>query len=401
MMRVGILTYHWVSNFGANLQALSTYCYLVNNGYEPVIINWVPADVEEMYNKSVLTCQNNIHHKFSKENFLNITEICRNGQDIAKEIERVKISKVIIGSDAVFTNLPKLARYRLCRRGFIHIKPKSDTDFPNPFWGDFVNYLKKPIEIVAISASAQNMPYKKILFAQEKNGYKNALMRFKYITVRDIWTQNMIKFLTGGRIVPQITPDPVFAFEQNVMPKRIDYVRNKLGINGKYVLFSGWATVKDQKWILELESLFREKSIILVGLPKTTMRVFNSPLKYNLEFPISPLEWYDAIKYSNGYIGELMHPLLVSLHNSVPVFSFDTYGFTRFGRLDVKSSKIYQILKRFNLLDNYYNRKFKRDLPSPSYVFASIMSFDKEKCFTISRTMLSEYNEMMKSSLSI
>ena len=43
-MRIGLLTYHWVANYGANLQALSTYCYLDNNVYNPIIINWVPND---------------------------------------------------------------------------------------------------------------------------------------------------------------------------------------------------------------------------------------------------------------------------------------------------------------------------------------------------------------------
>lgn len=400
-MKIGILTYHWVSNFGANLQALSTYRYLINNDYEPIIINWIPEDVEEMYSKTVLGCQNDIHHKFSKDNFLNITEICRNGKDIAKEIERNNISKVLVGSDAVFTNLPRLARYRLCRKGLIHVKPKSDADFPNPFWGDFIDFLNKPIPLVAISASAQNMPYKKILFPKEKSVYREALMRFKSITVRDVWTQNMIKFLTAGSIIPQITPDPVFAFEQNVKPEKIDYVHKKLNLKGKYVLFSGWSTVKDHSWIIELESIFREENITVVGLPKTTMRVFKSPLKYNLEFPISPMEWYDAIKYSDGYIGELMHPVLVSLHNAVPVFSFDTYGFTRFGRLDVESSKIFQILSRYGLLGNYYNRKHNKFFPTPSTVFESIKSFDKKQCCDLSKKMLSEYNEMMKSSLSI
>ena len=40
-MRIGLLTYHWVANYGANLQALSTYCYLDNNGYNPISsLNW-------------------------------------------------------------------------------------------------------------------------------------------------------------------------------------------------------------------------------------------------------------------------------------------------------------------------------------------------------------------------
>ncbi len=400
-MKVGILTYHWVSNFGANLQALSTYCYLKNTGHEPIIINWVPADLEEIYREKVLPCQIISHQQFVKENFPCITRVCRTDEDIAREIERNCITRVLIGSDAVFTNLPKLSRYRLSRKGIVHLKPKSDSDFPNPFWGSFVHYLSKPIDIVAISASAQNMPYKTILFSKEKNSYKNALLRFRRISVRDVWTKNMIEYVTSGKLVPEITPDPVFAFEQNVHPHKIGFVRRRLGVCGKYVLFSAWSTIKNQEWIRNLESLFNEEGIVLVGLPKTTMSSFKSPLRHNLEFPISPLEWYDTIKFSNGYIGELMHPLIVSLHNSVPVYSFDTYGFNRFWKLDVKSSKIYQVLSRFGLLKNYYNHKLHMHLPTPQVVFDLISNFDREACHSMSATMLDEYNDMMNKSLDI
>lgn len=37
-MNIGILTYYRVANFGANLQAVSTYYYLKNNGYNPLFI---------------------------------------------------------------------------------------------------------------------------------------------------------------------------------------------------------------------------------------------------------------------------------------------------------------------------------------------------------------------------
>lgn len=400
-MNIGILTYHWVSNFGANLQTLSTYKYIENSGHKPIIINWIPEDLENVYDNKVITCQNNIHKQFAKDNYINITKICRNSKDIAEEIVSNKISRVLIGSDAVFTNTPKLARYRLCKRGVIYLRPKSDNIFPNPFWGDFISYLEKPIEIYAISASAQNMRYKKIIFKNEKNDYGNAIKKFNNVTVRDIWTQNMVKHVTAGEIIPDITPDPVFGFEQNVRPEKIDYVQKKLKIKKNYLLFSAWSTIQDNDWIIKLEKKFEEYGMIVVGLPKTTMKSFNSPLKYNLEFPISPLEWYDAIKYSSGYIGELMHPILVSLHNSVPIYSFDTYGYNKFFKLDVESSKIYQILKRFNLLDNYYNKKLNKTIPTPNFIAERIFSFEKKKCTIEANKMWNEYNKMMTKSINL
>lgn len=394
-MNIGILTYHWVSNFGANLQALSTYKYILNSGNTPFIINWIPEDVENYYLRNVQNSQNIAHRNFVKENFFNISSVCRDDKAIADEIERLNISKVIIGSDAVFTTVPSLAQFHLSKRGIIKSVPYSDSILPNPFWASFVTHLNHSVKMIAMSASAQNTPYHRILFSNEKKQYKKALERFDFMTVRDIWTKDMIRFVTNDELNPIITPDPVFAFEQNVHPERLSYVDKKLNINCPYVLYSAWASIKDNEWLLELERLFAEKSIALVGLPITTMKGIESPLKLNLAFPISPLEWYDSIKYSAGYIGGLMHPVLVSLHNSVPVFSFDTYGFRKWGKLNVKSSKTYQILSKFDLLENYYNKKYNRMLPSPSEVVNKILNFDKERCSCVSKQMLHEYNNMM------
>lgn len=400
-MKVGILTYHWVANFGANLQALSTYKCIENTGNIPIIINWIPEDVECKYEKIVLRNQIQAHNKFAANNFKNISRICRNSVDVANVIDELEIDLVLIGSDAVFTNVPKLAQFHLCRRGLVHVKPASDTNFPNPFWGDFLNHTKKQVLVRAVSASAQNMHYKKICFPGERSAYSSAIRRFDKLFVRDVWTQNMVSFITKGEIVPSVTPDPVFAFEQNVHPQPINYIQRIFPDVEKYVLFSAWDTIKDNSWITDLENLFGSKGIAVIGLPKTTMKSMKSPLKRNLHFPIDPLEWYDSIKLSSGYIGELMHPVLVSLHNAVPVYSFDTYGYSMFGKLDKTSSKIYQILKRFEFLDNYYNRKLNKKIPTPQTVFESILRFDANSCKKESSRMLNDYNNMMSEIIKI
>ena len=40
-MRIGVITYYKVKNFGANLQAVSTYMYLKNNGNN---VQWVASN---------------------------------------------------------------------------------------------------------------------------------------------------------------------------------------------------------------------------------------------------------------------------------------------------------------------------------------------------------------------
>lgn len=397
-MNIGILTYHWVSNFGANLQALSTYKYLENHGYNPIVINWVPERLEKYYQDKVPFEQNEAHRLFKEKHFKNITDLCRDEKDIARVIDDCNIDIVIIGSDAVFSTKPFLSRIHFGKKGITVLKPCEDAVMPNPFWGNFIPYVKKRIKVVALSASAQNSPFRKALFPFEKQAYRDALSQFSCVTVRDIWTQRMVSFFSKGRIIPNVTPDPVFGFEQNVNPGKHFYVRDVLHIEKPYVLLS--VSSMTTEWQLELERLFNEQGIEVVGLPRTTVR-FNSPLKYCLSFPLDPLDWYDAIKCSSGYIGELMHPVLVSLHNSIPVYVFDTYGFKSKGTLDKATSKTYQIIKKYKLLDNYYNRLIAKVPPLPQVVVRSIMTFDRERETMVSSAQLSEYNSAMQTILTV
>lgn len=393
-MNIGILTYHWVANFGANLQALSTYCYLKKDGHNPIIIDWVPEDLEKYYDKVVPEEQREAHYKFAKLNFASITKRCRTSIDVANAIVENNIHMVVIGSDAVFTYIPNLCRLRLSKRkGFVCFKPCVDSDFPNPFWGDFLNYLKSDIKVCVMSASAQNTNYKFIL---NKKPFEKALSRFSYISVRDVWTQNMVSYLTNKKIIPKITPDPVFGFEPNVVPEITkDFIINKFNLNENYVLVS--ITDKDitSKWLYKLADEFEKRGINLVSLDQTNKQL-SAKLSNHVGFPLDPLEWYSLIKYSSGYIGELMHPILVSLHNSIPVYVFDLYGFNKGGHLNPLSSKTYQILSKFELLNCYYNKKLNQPIPSPDHVVATIMNFDKIRCRKQSLVMYDEYCNMMK-----
>lgn len=399
-MKVGILTYHFVSNFGANLQTISTYKYVEKMGHIPIIINWIPEDLFRYYEKNVPFAQNEAHYQFAQNNYKNITKLCRSSRDIAEVIDEQQIELVIIGSDAVFTYVPKLSRFHLTRKGVIYSKPCIDSDFPNPFWGDFMNYVKSSVKVAVMSASAQNTEYKKIISRKQKSAFCDAITKFSYLSVRDIWTQDMILYLTRGKVCPIITPDPVFAFQQNVSPMKESFVIKKMNINTPYLLVSLTGKYDNRDWLKQLELEVQKLGLTLIGLPQTNKK-FNKCLEHNIEFPIDPIQWYNLIRESNGYIGELMHPVLVSLHNANPVYVFDQYGFRSLNGLDQKSSKTYQIMKRFDLLSNYHNALMNPIFPNPKDVLSRIISFDKDKCRNKSDEMYKEYSAMMDNILGL
>ena len=398
MKRIGILTYHCVPNFGAQLQALSTIKYLSNNGYEPIMLHWYPKDLEEFYYKRVSQEQNQIQMNFAETN-MPLSRLCRDLDELCAEIKRLKVEAILLGSDALFDYTPDYFRYNYSIRKLkkIPIFITSNHCLPNPFWASFNDKLDSPLPTIGFSISSQNMPYYK-LKNEERQELGRLLKYFKGITVRDKWTQKLVEYLTPNKNI-QITPDPVFAFNNNIGDSIYtkEYICKKYNLPDKYVLVSFIYPDLPDEFVNEIISSVEQKTgAECVSFPMPDkLRVFNT--KHTINLPLSPIDWYYLIKYSDGYIGERMHPIIVCLHNSVPFYCFDQYGAKKviiprvWSMFLPKSSKIYDILERAGFLDNM---SFYADLKklTPNYVVDKFLSFDKQHCSDFALLMLKKYN---------
>lgn len=397
MKRIGILTYHCVPNFGAQLQALSTIGYLHNHGYDPIILNWYPQDLEEFYLKRAHKEQNACQYSFSQTE-MPVSNRCSTLDELCKEIERLQLDGIFLGSDALFDYIPESCRYNLSLKKFKKVPffVESNHRLPNPFWGSFDDYLTKHVPFVGFSISSQNMPYSK-LNSEERVELKRLLLKFKGLTSRDEWTKKMIENVSGRTDI-SITPDPVFSFNQNT---RFNITKEdickKYNLPENYILISFLYPIASDEFVNGIIRLVEEKTgAECVSFPMPDkLRKFNT--KHTINLPLNPLDWYYLIKYSRGYIGERMHPIVVSLHNSVPFFCFDQYGanvvviprvWTRFVP---KSSKIYDILGKAGFLDNTC---FYKDIKSitPEYVVNRFLAFDHNKCNLFAKNMQDNYN---------
>lgn len=400
-MKIGLLAYHSVCNFGAMLQLLSTYMFLENHGHEPVVINWVAKDLEEYYAQntpvSQIENQKKLRLKLWKE-----TCLCRTIEDVANIISTEHIEAVIIGSDAVAQHHPLFERIIFPCRNIIAINPvTSDVVFPNPFWGIWTDYLDKPVPVALMSAASQDSKYKYISKKLRKQ-MKERIMAFCYVSVRDVDTQKMFSFITEGQCCPSVTPDPVFAFNQNaasLVPSKEELMK-KYGLSDKYMLISFKNEKRSnvsQTWLNKFQDIAKHHGIQCVSLPFSTS-LSAGKLESEIALPLNPIDWYALLKYSCGYIGNNMHPIVVCIHNAVPFFSFDNYGTKHANGLfcDSSTSKIRHILKVANLLDcRIASNSLFRRTPSPEHVFNKLQTFDKAKCITFAQSYLCKYNEMM------
>lgn len=403
-MKIGIITYHCVCNFGAQLQAVSTVGFLRRKGYDTVVIHWYPQDLDDMYKKKISSEQYAEHIKFAEQN-MPLTKLCRTESELLNVINENNLDAILLGSDALFKFLPRSERKIFSKQKLrIVDKPFASDQIleGNPFWGSFIPKLKKDIPVVVVSVSSQNAAYKKTN-KYEFNQLKTALERFKYISVRDEWTKNLVEYFTGNTNI-RVTPDPVFSFNQNTdlsVPSKQE-IQEKYNIPDKYVLLSFKSNAITTKFISEIETRLTVEGYTSVAfLHPEGLKDYG--LTHKITIPLSPLDWYYLIKYSSGYIGERMHPIVVALHNSIPFFCFDEYGtikkripyINKFGKFIPESSKIHHILSKAGLLNNMVQMKLGLKYAISQEIVERFLSIDKQQLLDFSKSQQLSYEKSM------
>lgn len=402
-MRVGILTYHGVPNFGAQLQTLSTVCYLRNAGHEPIVLNWYPEDLTKIY-RHIAPKQLNAHNEFMLK-YLPVSSLCRTEEELLKEIEGLNLDAIFLGSDALFKYIPikkrwfiKMGKYKP-RLVSVNV-PSVEKLQGNPFFGGFLSKLTKNIPASVYAVSAQNTQFEKMI-GKEKHLMKSFMSNFNLISVRDVWTKQMVESVMGVSNI-NIFPDPVFAFNQNVgdlIPSR-EEVYEKFGIKSDYVLISFRTHICSDEYIQSIANEAKKNGLIPIALTMPE-GVRGNAVEKVISIPLSPMYWYALIKYASGYIGERMHPIIVCLHNSVPCYVFDEYGcqdmskviFPRPIKFKNESSKIYHIMNEANMLGNWYSYASNESHPTPSEILKKILNFDSKRCEMFSNFQYSKYSE--------
>ena len=402
-MRIGVLTYHCVPNFGAQLQATSTVGYIRRMGHEAVVLHWYPQDLEDMYAKRIPRDQIEAHNAYTRD-LLPVTDICRTEDDLVRMIKLNNLDAIIVGSDALFKYMPLKLRKRFSKRKLRYVT-RNVTSVErlegNPFFGSFVSKLERQIPVVAFSVSSQNCPYF-AMTKQEKTQMCEAMSNFSSITVRDEWTKDMVENIMGTTDV-SISPDPVFSFNQNSyvqMPTK-EEILMKYQLRDNYLLFSFSNRYVEKSYIQQMATIAHDRSYLPVAFPMPE-GLYDAGIETKVSLPLNPLDWFALIKYSAGYIGERMHPIVVCLHNAVPFFSFDEYGTTRnklFGlqkEYVQSSSKTFRILERAGLNEWMHSYKLGSECPSVDLVMSKIAGFDKKRCHSFSCSMQEEYVHHMK-----
>lgn len=399
-MKIGIVTFYRVPNFGANLQAVSTYRYLEKAGHTPVFLHYISKWTSKVYDKLQKDVQVEKHFDFIDKYIENQSKELRTSEDVLRAIDDYQLDAIIIGSDAVAQHHPLLSNQTIHSSLKSWLKPiQPELRFPSLFWG--CGFVGK-VPMALMSVSSQNSPYLKFS-ERTKQDMLAIINQMLYVSSRDVWTKQMYEYIGYKKEVP-ITPDPVFAFNQNVgklLPSK-EEICKRFGLPEKYALIGLKSQVLSFDELSYLQNEFLKKQTECVAFPIITTINYKHPFKHIIKMPLSPMDWYAIIRYSSAYIGNNMHPIVVSLHNAIPCYSLDNWGTVNFWgkKLHDNSSKVLDILSRYNLVDYRCEVENGKCNVSAEEIMEKIKDYPTDRVKLQSQKQLDSYNSMMEEILS-
>jgi hypothetical protein len=304
-MRIGVITYHWVANFGANLQALATTRWLASRGHDVLLVDYRPPALIDKYRSTVPEEQFEAHQAFCR-GCLPLTATFQTQAELRAAASDLDLGAAFTGSDAVFR-----LDYRLGR---------EDTTFPNPFWLDWVpgsNVVTGSIAASAMGTNFLGLP------RDIRRGVRERLTAMEHVTVRDYWTQLMVLLVTAGRVRAGFLPDPVMILGDVF---DFDGVSDETTHYGEpYILLGTPTRLLDEDWVGGLVADAHRRGVAVIGLPMPEGDCAPGPLDWRVPVPLDPVAWYRWIAGARGYIGVRFHPIVVAMACGVPFVSLDLY----------------------------------------------------------------------------
>ncbi|SDR70798.1 Polysaccharide pyruvyl transferase [Halopseudomonas sabulinigri] len=285
MKKLGILTYHEINNFGAQLQAASLRKFCIDCGYECDIINYQPPRSRARIAAHIIRPALKLK---TKEYFRNLEarntfrksaiELgCINTKALYTTSGVQKISKnydaLICGSDEIWNF-----------GNYLGHQPPFILDFP--FDGKKISY--------AASMGSYNLP------TAEKSNFEAALRQFSTILVRDNHTAEAVR---GLSLHPKLVLDPTYLVE---LTEKIVDKENQLILSGE-MTEDQLETAKKIAQALNLKII--SPGYLYKGLE-------------NSYFSATALEWVQHINRSKYHITSLFHGSIFSIKSSTPFVAF-------------------------------------------------------------------------------
>lgn len=306
-MKIGILTFHYAINYGAVLQTYATQKWLLKQGIESDIINYVPIEQESKYHPDIIKKNCLVDFKISP--LRSVARLVRYKLFTERDyVEKTKKFNIFLEKNFKTTHIIKCKeelgylnsdRYDgfICGSDQIW-NPEITKEFDKTYFCDFVN---ESIIRIAYAASAgdtsilSQVEYKKDFFRLLKN--------FNFIGVRE---QSLADFIEDGSDMNAIvTLDPTLLLEKE------DYeevTASPQHIDKNYVLIYQLARTTKAREIAT--QIAKERNLEIIEVCGT---LYNKPHSKNIICNAGPSELLGLIRDASYVVTNSFHGTTLSI----------------------------------------------------------------------------------------
>lgn len=354
-MKIGILTYHRSYNYGAFMQCYSLSTRLQKDfpKCKVEVIDYLSKEVYRNYHSSFknsillfLNADSSSKRKRYMKAFVSFLLNRISGKKKAhantkyfdEAVRQLPLSDRHIISD----NLDEISKYINDNYDIVIVGSDAVWNFQMRLFPN-VYFLGNSIKTKKLSyaASSYAQPYKN-LSESYMTYIRNAWRSFDYIGVRDIPTEEFVKY-ADANLTPYHNCDPTVFLDMTALASYKESVYAKL-------LKAGFDPNKKTIGLMVgpgLASCVRKS----LGDEYQLISVFKSSQYADVNLmDINPFEWAVCFSFFNLTITHYFHGNLLSLKNSTPTLVVEK----RTAYNKQYNSKIRDFMKRLNMLDNCY-----------------------------------------------
>lgn len=315
-MKVGILTFHWATNYGAVLQTYALQHYLVKLGHQVEVINYMPSQ----YSKTLFKCINvksvtNTIHKYNmlrkeykinrfRTKYLQLSNISYSSYEDLKT-KPPCCDVYIVGSDQVWNQ---------------YFTSKGEGKLTLSYFLDFG--LPK-VKRIAYAVSFGCTEYPDALSSH----FKPVLDKFCAISVRENTGRTILKKMGYGNV--EVLPDPTLLLQSCEYDRFIDAGRPAANSIAVYLVNTKFD--KSLRYAIEKVGRCLNCKIIYISGQHNTI--------YGIE------DWLTIIKTSKYVVTDSYHGIVFAIKYNKPFAALPVQGsgigmndrvFTLFSELNIE-----------------------------------------------------------------
>lgn len=345
-MKIGILTYHKVINYGAFLQAYSLMKVLkhILPDVRIELIDYYSVQHKKMYTKILKEAikqkewgkvkQFYLFHKAQKKFTLSKKINGNSEKEIEKQISDMQYDVIIVGSDEVWRGDDKV------------------------FWLKGVNAGKK------LSYAASSRMQLSEITQKEKKYICGALNDFLYIGVRDVISKSEFEKNINKTVHLNCDPTFLYNFKYDKESFKREFYK-KRNIPKKQRLI-GIMLDGNEELCRQMKKLYGSNYYLISLYTK------HKEADVNI-LDISPVEWVKVINCLDCLVTSYFHGVVFAIKGNINFVAIDY--------LPKESSKIYDLLSRESLLAHYMNGReqwVKEQCRSMEHVIREIKDQDSD-----------------------